>query len=168
MCNPHRGRFCTTTWADPSGLGLVLGAEFTPSLRAHPHHRSVHPGTPRPQQIDRRILIALEVMDTVGATAWSTWHISRVGEGLHRHLDHQLQQPTTPGHGHLRGRPWAPEPVDDRVSPHLCGARARPPTRTHQVGSHQVGAPKLITLKALAYWLLEIHRCLKGADPGPN
>ena len=32
LCNPHWGRFCTTTWADPSGLGLVLGAEFTPSL----------------------------------------------------------------------------------------------------------------------------------------
>ena len=31
LCNPHWGRFCSTTWADPSGLGLVLGAEFIPS-----------------------------------------------------------------------------------------------------------------------------------------
>ena len=31
LCSPHWGRFCSTTWADPSGLGLVIGAEFSPN-----------------------------------------------------------------------------------------------------------------------------------------
>ena len=30
IMSPSWGRFCTTTWADPSGLGLVSGAEFAP------------------------------------------------------------------------------------------------------------------------------------------
>ena len=30
IMSPTWGRFCSTTWADPSGLGLVSGAEFCP------------------------------------------------------------------------------------------------------------------------------------------